>query len=163
MIVVSDTTPLISLMKINQLHLVKDLYGEIVIPEAVYNELTTNEKFSKEATEIMTSNFIRKVVISDSKEVAMIQKYSGLDLGESEAIAYSEEVGADLLMMDEVRGRAVAKQIGLTIIGTLGILRHAYEHNLLSRDEVIKCVTDLKENHRHIGDDLIAIFIDSLD
>lgn len=49
MIVVSDTTPLISLLKINQLDLLEKLFGEVLIPEAVFNELTVDERFQLEA------------------------------------------------------------------------------------------------------------------
>ena len=49
MIVVSDTTPLISLMKIGKLDLVANLFGEIQVPEAVYYELVSNTKFPAES------------------------------------------------------------------------------------------------------------------
>ena len=49
MIVVSDTTPLISLLKINRLDLLEKLFGEVLIPEAVFNELTVDERFLLEA------------------------------------------------------------------------------------------------------------------
>ena len=49
MIVVSDTTPLISLLKINRLDLLEKLFGEVLLPEAVFNELTVDERFQLEA------------------------------------------------------------------------------------------------------------------
>lgn len=49
MVVVSDTTPIISLLKCQQLEILRELFKEIIIPEAVYNELTANEQFPKEA------------------------------------------------------------------------------------------------------------------
>ena len=52
MIVVSDTTPLISLLKINRLDLLEKLFGEVLIPSAVFNELTTDERFQLEANQI---------------------------------------------------------------------------------------------------------------
>lgn len=45
MIVVSDTTPLISLLKINKLDLLEKLFGKVLIPEAVFSELTADERF----------------------------------------------------------------------------------------------------------------------
>lgn len=59
MIVVSDTTPLISLMKVSLLDLLKTLFGEILIPEAVFRELTTNENFHEEALRIKGSKTAR--------------------------------------------------------------------------------------------------------
>ena len=58
MIVVSDTTPLISLMKIGQLELINKLFGEIQIPDAVFDELVLNPKFVSESKQIRESNFI---------------------------------------------------------------------------------------------------------
>ena len=58
MIVVSDTTPLISLLKIGRLDLLKKLFGEIFIPQAVFNELTVDERFQMEANKIKKEKFI---------------------------------------------------------------------------------------------------------
>lgn len=52
MTIVSDTTPLISLIKINRLDLLEKLFHEVLIPEAVYRELTTNQSFALEAEEV---------------------------------------------------------------------------------------------------------------
>ena len=58
MIVVSDTTPLISLLKISRLDLLEKLFGEVLIPSAVFNELTTDERFQLEANQIRQEKFI---------------------------------------------------------------------------------------------------------
>ena len=52
MIVVSDTTPLISLLKINRLDLLEKLFGDVLIPQAVFDELTDDERFRLEADQI---------------------------------------------------------------------------------------------------------------
>lgn len=81
MIVVSDTTPLISLMKAARLEVLEKLYNEIMIPEAVYSELTTNDKYAEEAEEIRECAFIRVVAVGERKAVEVLRKVSGLDLG----------------------------------------------------------------------------------
>lgn len=53
MIVVSDTTPLISLLKIDRIDLLERLFGEILIPQAVFDELTANERFRLEVDQIL--------------------------------------------------------------------------------------------------------------
>ena len=58
MIVVSDTTPLISLLKINRLDLLKKLFGDVLIPQAVFDELTDDERFRLEADQIREKKFI---------------------------------------------------------------------------------------------------------
>ena len=57
MIVVSDTTPLISLLKIERLDLLKKLFGNVLIPQAVYEELTVDERFSMEAEQLRQKDF----------------------------------------------------------------------------------------------------------
>ena len=59
MIVVSDTTPIISLIKINRLDLLKELFNEVLIPDAVFRELTTNTVFANEAQIVRTSSFLK--------------------------------------------------------------------------------------------------------
>ena len=106
MIVVSDTTPLITLMKISKLSLLKDLFGEVLIPGAVYEEVTSNEGFKEEAEIIINSDFVKVVSVSDKERVRLIQRVTGLDLGETEAIVLADESKADVLLMDEIE-RAV--------------------------------------------------------
>jgi predicted nucleic acid-binding protein len=65
MIVISDTTPLISLMKIGQLDLVHRMFGEIQIPDAVFRELVSNKRFSEECRQIRESSFIKTVRVAD--------------------------------------------------------------------------------------------------
>lgn len=162
MIVVSDTTPLISLMKIGRLGLVEQLFGEIQIPDAVYTELITNPQFSEEAQQIQNSSFIKRVVIEDSKSVDLLRRATGLDRGESEAIILSDTCHADLLLMDEVKGRQVAKQMGLHLMGTVGMLRVAYEEKLISYDDIIECIEILRVNGRHISDRLYKQLLESI-
>lgn len=162
MLVVSDTTPIISLMKDNKLEVLKKLFKEIVIPEAVYNELTSNRKFPDEAALIRECDFIKTVKIEDKRLIDVFQKLSGLDLGESEAIIYSDEHKADLLMMDEAKGRSVAKQMNIRVIGTLGILQLANENGLMTGEDVRHCIMVLKANQRHISDQLVEMVLKSL-
>lgn len=162
MLVVSDTTPIISLMKDNRLGILKELFTEIVIPEAVYSELTSNPNYPEEVATINESSFIKKITLSDKKLLDVFQRVTGLDLGESEAILYSDENSADLLMMDEVKGRQVAKQMNIRVIGTLGILQLANEKGLLSGNDVRHTLEVLKTNERHISDELIELVLKNL-
>lgn len=58
MIVVSDTTPLISLLKIGRLDLLEKLFGNVLIPQAVYEELIVDERFKLEAEQLKQKEFI---------------------------------------------------------------------------------------------------------
>ena len=113
MIVVSDTTPLISLMKIDHLDLIHQLFGEVQIPNAVFMELVSNSRFPNESRQIREYSFIKKVDVTDIQSVNLLRRSTGLDAGESEAIVLSDSIKSSLLLMDEVKGRQVARQMGI--------------------------------------------------
>lgn len=156
MIVISDTTPIITLSKIKRLDLLQKLFENIMIPKAVYNELTSNIQFQNEAEAIMNAKYIKVVDVHDEKSVELLRRATGLDLGESEAIIYTDDCKAELLLIDEVKGRKVAKQMGLSVMGTVGILMSAYEEKLISADEIREYIITMKEAGRHISDKLYA-------
>lgn len=163
MIVVSDTTPLISLMKVGQLELVYELFGEIQIPDAVYEELVSNNRFPNEKRQIQESSFVKKVSVEDMKAVTLLRRSTGLDAGESEAIILSDTIGADLLLMDEVKGRQVAKQMGLHLMGTIGMLMIAYDEKKLTKSEILACIDMLRNSGRHISGKLYEQLLDKLE
>ena len=80
MIVISDTTPLITLMKAAKLNLLHELFGEIIIPEAVHAELTCNSEFQDEADLINKSDFITVVSVLNRETVSLFSVLRGLIL-----------------------------------------------------------------------------------
>lgn len=92
MIVVSDTTPLISLLKINRIDLLEKLFGDVLIPQAVFDELTVNERFRLEADEIRQKKFIVVKPVNNPESASILKRAAGLDQGESEAIVLSDEL-----------------------------------------------------------------------
>ena len=97
MIVVSDTTPLISLLKINRIDLLEKLFGDVLIPQAVFDELTANERFQLEANRIRQTKFIVVKPVNNPESASILKRATGLDQGESEAIVLTDELKADLL------------------------------------------------------------------
>lgn len=160
MIVVSDTTPLISLMKAARLGILERLYSEVLIPQAVYEELTVNPRYAREAETIRNSSFIRVVPVGKSGAVERLRSVSGLDLGESEAIVCAEDYKADILLMDEEAGRRVAKSKGLRVRGTIGVLLLAYDKKLLTGDEIEDAVRLLRTGNRRISETLFRYAVD---
>ena len=154
MLIVSDTTPIISLMKIEQLYLLEKMFGYIVIPKAVYDELTVNEKFAKEILKIKEAEFVKVGEVKNDSSVNILRNVTGLDAGESEAIVMEGEKEADLLLMDEHKGRQVAKKLGIKITGTIGILLQAFDEGMMSKEDVKKCILVLKESNIRISDNL---------
>ncbi|MDE7310667.1 MAG: DUF3368 domain-containing protein [Eubacterium sp.] len=147
MIVISDTTPIISLLKANQLELLEKLYGKVLIPEAVYRELTNNPYYEKEAQIIKMTKFLSAVPVENIKSVSVLRNVTGLDMGESEALILYDEQKADLLLIDERKGRNVAKQLKVKCIGTAGILMLAYDLDLMQPLEIQNCINTMLANH----------------
>lgn len=154
MIVVSDTTPVISLMKAGQLELLRQLFGVVYIPEAVYQELTNNEAFSEETRMVQECEFLYVQKVDNGKSVTILQNFIGLDAGESEAIILADEMNSDVLLMDERKGRQVAKKLGIRITGTIGILTQAFDEGMLTKNDVERCIERLKESGIRISEKL---------
>lgn len=154
MIVVSDTTPIISLMKAGQLELLQKLFGVVCIPKAVYWELTENETFHEEVKMVHECEFLCVEEVNNEKSVAILRNFTGLDAGESEAIILADEKQSDVLLMDEHKGRQVAKKMGITITGTIGILIQAFDEGMLTKEDVERCIERLKESGIRISEKL---------
>lgn len=132
MIVISDTSPITNLAAIGQLDLLQQLYTTIVISTAVYNEMVAVAKIVPGAVEVQTLSWIQTQTVADAKRVVDIQtSQANIDLGEAEAIALALELKADLLLMDERRGRTLAINYGLNITGLLSILLQAKRNGFI--------------------------------
>ena len=151
-LLVADTGPLIALTKASLLHLLPALFGGVCIPEAVAAELQLDGK-RQDASQLKA--FI------DQNPLLRVQKASFipaaladlLDAGEAEAIALAAELGG-VLLIDEKKGRAVARHKNIPIIGTGRLLLAARKRGLL------ESVGPVLETLRRIGyrqaDSLVA-------
>ncbi len=126
--VVSNTTPIISLFKLSQLELLKELYSEILIPTAVFQELEAgkNKKYYQDVSKI---DWIKIIEIKGKQA---IKNFIDLDLGEAEAIVLASEIDADLIILDEKLGRFYAKHADLKVTGTIGVLVKAKSDGLIT-------------------------------
>ena len=156
MLIVSDTTPIISLIKVNRLELLKTMFQTVIIPQAVYDELIRNARYADEADIVKHSSFLRVVAVQNANAVSILRQTEKLDAGESEAIVLSEEQAADLTLMDERRGRQTAKRLGINITGTVGILLSAYDEGLLSGKDVMNCLECMQNSKIRISKILMA-------
>jgi uncharacterized protein len=123
MIVISDTSAISNLLQIKHLALLFLLFEEIIIPEAVYEELC-EVPTQKQILEI----YQQKIQIQTPINLALVAELeTELDSGEAQAIALAIENQVDFLIIDELKGRNIAESKGLKIIGVLGILLKAKE------------------------------------
>ncbi len=137
MIIVSNTTPLIGLATIGRFELLRELFGEIYIPQAVYDEaVTAGREKGGAKREVSEASWVKVVEIQDRLAVDVL--LDELDLGEAEAIVLAREVNADWVLMDEKKGRRKLVQLEIPKIGTIGILLKAKEIGLLKtiRDDL---------------------------
>ena len=109
MIVVSDTSPVLNLARIGRLQLLALLYYQVLIPPAVYDELTVSESDLPPAIDLAAEPWLMVATANDQKRVQELRK--DLDRGEAEAIVLAIERRADLLLVDERRGRRLAKSV----------------------------------------------------
>jgi len=128
--VVSNSSPLINLARIGKLTILRELFGVLIVPDAVWQEVVVEGAGQPGADEVRAAEWIQRQAVMNTQLVQALQQ--DLDAGEAEAIALSLEMGADLLLMDENLGRQTARHLGLRYIGLIGALVMAKRRGLIS-------------------------------
>jgi len=150
MIVVADSGPLHYLILLEQTELLNRFYGQVILPEAVLGELTARKAPQAVKDWISKPPSWLRVQAVLANQIDLVT--DELDLGEREAIALAQFLGADLLLIDEFSGRAEARRRSLRVTGTLGILRTAAERGLIDVPEVL---TRLRSTNFYVDENLI--------
>ena len=122
--VVANSTPIIALSEIKRLELLKELYGEIAIPNAVCEEVKV-----KDAGIFDGQGWIRIMAISNLAAKELFT--SALHDGEVEVMLLAKEINADLVIIDDGLARRHADYLGLTITGTVGVLLRAKSSGII--------------------------------
>jgi predicted nucleic acid-binding protein len=150
MIVVADTSPINYLVLIEEIEILSKIYGHVVIPQLVREELLRTS-----APEPVRNWVNRPPAWLEVRRPtsAPDQSLNSLDPGEQDAIVLAAELSADQLIIDETRGRYEAQKRGLPVIGTLGVLREAAILGLLDLRTVIE---RLKATNFHVAPDVLA-------
>lgn len=139
MIVVSDTSPICYLLLIGEIELLPQLYGQVLIPRIVQQEL------SDERSPIVVKNWIKappKWLIIQDVTVPADKDLDIINAGEKAAIILALQQGANLIIIDEALARRVARNKGLKITGLLGILDRAAKKNLVDFPQAIAALTE---------------------
>jgi len=118
-VIIGDSSALVALSIMNRLELLEIVFGEIYIPQAVYNEVTISSKPQSRKLKAFLKD---KIVSVDIKITQM-----GLGRGELEAIALYKDKNADFLLIDDRRAKSFAKLNEVNVIGSLGVMILAKE------------------------------------
>ena len=145
-LVIADTSCLIVLSKIGRLHLLKDIFSKISITKEVYQE------FSDALPE-----WIQVEEIKDSERQRILEL--DLDKGEASSIALGLEHEESLLLIDEKKGRRIAKDLGLKVTGTLGVLIQAKINGQL--DSLIDEIDKLKKVEFRMSEGLVQKILET--
>lgn len=149
--VIVNATPIITLSLIERLDLFRDLFSEVLIPEAVHTEVLAGGPGRPGAQQLAQSPWIRTVALAEPRIADLL---TDLDRGEAEVLALALERKAGLVVLDERLARAHAKHLGLRITGSLGILVRAKEAGLIA--QLAPLIRPLKEGGIRLGSALIA-------
>lgn len=128
-VTVSDTSPVRCLAHLELLDLFESLFGEVLLPPAVANEL---ERPTRGFGPIIVSahSFLRVKAATNVRQVTRLHSF--LDPGESEAIALAKQFDADRLIVDDALARAEAVRMGIATVGTAGVLLHAKRTRMIT-------------------------------
>ena len=154
MLAVSNTSPLRYLIAVGYEDLLTELFGEILIPTGVAQELA--DKGAPLLVRRWIANppvwlRIRPLQSLPDAELMVI-----LDRGEREAIHLTIEQKADVLIIDEWKGRAIAQRRSLPIVGALGILGAGYQRALI--DQPLNILSDMRQQGFRISGQLLSRF-----
>lgn len=129
--VIVNSTPLIALSHVNKLDILQKLYGEIMIPNAVYCEISAKpDSVCKRQVE-EALNWIRIEKIQN--EMAKTMYKTQLHDGEVEVMILAKERNADLVIIDDANAKKHAKYLQLPVTGTLGVLIKAKKEGYISK------------------------------
>ncbi len=149
MIVIADTGPVNYLILIGEIEVLPALYGRVVVPPSVCEELKRPHAPEAVRRWIGRSPVWLEVRVPTTPPDAHLAR---LDAGERDAILLAEELGADQLIIDEVRGRREAKRRQIPFTGTLGVLAAGAERGLL---DLRSAVDRLRQTTFHISPDVL--------
>jgi predicted nucleic acid-binding protein len=136
MTVVTDTTPINYLLAIGETDILPQLFETVVIPETVRQEFCSASAPERNRRWIASLPEGFRIVGARHFDEAI-----NLDGGEKEAICLASELHADALLMDERKGRKIATDIGLVVVGTLGVLEKAATRGFLDLETALDALS----------------------
>jgi len=163
--VIADTSILIHLSAIGRFYLLKELFGEIIIPEGVYTELAVEGwglAGSLEASEATREGFIRVNKVIDKEKIKELSEKYKVSATNAEVIQLSKELNAEIVLANEEEVRVAAQEAGFQVKGCLGILVDSVKNNIISPEQSIQDIDNLVASGYRISEDIINRLKDNL-
>ncbi len=159
MIVVADAGPLIHLSLIGRLDLLASLYGKILIPDLVYNEVVTSGEGLPGSLEVAVAGWI--AVENHDPKADLFRLLRGeLDAGEAAAITLAVDRQAEWFLSDDRPARRAAERLSLKVCGTVGVLAAAKRQGLVS--PVAPLLIQMREEGVWLSEELVKRVLKSL-
>lgn len=152
--VVADAGPLIAFGRIGKLHLLTQVLGEVLVPQAVISECLADPE--KPGARAIRDGIKARLLVKTSDPAIALPPLPVLDAGESAAIRRALDLSA-LILIDEKAGRKIAASLGLSVIGSAGVLLVAKKNGLI--DLVKPMLDEFAGNGYHFSAALIAAIL----
>ena len=151
MTVVSNTTPLNYLVLIGRVEILSVLYTHVIIPQAVFHELTSDR--APVTVRAWVMNAPAWLAVEQTQDITD-SELQGIQIGERQTILLAEQIPSDFVILDDRKARRIANDRGLNVIGTLGILTAAAEKGLIRLSEALD---DLKQTNFRASSGLLHL------
>ena len=152
--IIADSSPLIALALIEQLDLLPQLYPQVFVPPAVWDEVTIQGAGLPEAQAVCQASWL---VIQTPEPTILEPLFILVDRGEAEAIALAQAISNSTVLLDDAQARRVAERLAVPRIGTLGILRRAKKKGLIAT--LTPLITQLQSSGIYIRPSLIEAIL----
>ena len=161
--IISNSSPLILLARINKLGIIKEIYKKIYIPKAVYNEVIVRGKEEKYSDAFIIERavddfiFIKELKEENLRESKKLNDVIGM--GESEAITLAIQERAQLLLIDNLEPRKIAEVKNIKCRSTPGIILEALHREKITVEEYKNSIIKLAE-YAWLSGDIVAYFLE---
>lgn len=151
MILIADSSALITLATVDKLWILDEIFGVVYIPQAVYDELTIDNK----AESKILNEYCKDKIYKINQEL-----YFNIILGagESEAIILYKELNANFLLCDDKKAKKYAQSLDINVIGSLGLLLKAKEKGLIT--DISSLIEKLKQSSIYIDNKVYQLVLE---
>ena len=152
-VVVSDSTSIMTLLRIDRLDILSHIFQTVYLPPVVYAEI------SHKTTLDSSHSLFTIMPIADTALYTLLTR--SLDAGESEAIVLAKERGLSLII-DEKKGRKIASNLGINITGLLGLLLLNHKKGFLTVSEILALFSEIQDAGFYVSERLVVMFESAL-